>query len=46
MEELTWKEKVKAYLLERAKVAPKLILITVVSSVVLSIGYYVVMALI
>lgn len=46
MEELTWKEKVKAYLLERVNVAPKLILITVVSSIVLGIGYYVVMALI
>mgnify|MGYP001813344401 CR=1 FL=1 len=46
MEELTWKEKIVAYLKEKAKAAPRILLITTGISVVLMIVYYVVMTLI
>lgn len=40
MEELNWKQKVAAYLKEKAKAVPRLILITAGISIVLTIAYY------
>jgi hypothetical protein len=45
MEDLTWKEKLGAYLKEKLKAAPRIILITTGISVALAIAYYVTMML-